>query len=143
MNRILVCLDGSPRAPLVLSAALDIARRTGAKIRLFRAVGIPHDLPPEVYVASPNDLPKILVAQAEKELTGIGARIPPELLEGVSVRVGQPWEAICVAAREQNVDLVVIGSHGFGGIDRLLGTTAAKVVNHADRSVLVVRPNPA
>ena len=35
--------------------------------------------------------------------------------------------------------LIVIGSHGYGGIDHLLGTTAARVVNHADRPVLVVR----
>lgn len=34
---------------------------------------------------------------------------------------------------------IVIGSHGHGGIDRVLGTTAAKLVNHADRNVLVVR----
>jgi len=33
----------------------------------------------------------------------------------------------------------VIGSHGYGGLDRLLGTTAARVVNHADRNVLIVR----
>ena len=36
-------------------------------------------------------------------------------------------------------DLVVIGSHGYGGLDRLLGTTAAKVANRAPCSVLVVR----
>jgi universal stress protein F len=34
---------------------------------------------------------------------------------------------------------VVIGSHGYGGLDRVLGTTAAKIVNHASCSVLVVR----
>jgi nucleotide-binding universal stress UspA family protein len=36
---------------------------------------------------------------------------------------------------------VVLGSHGYSGFDRILGTTAAKVVNHCDRSVLVVRPS--
>ena len=35
--------------------------------------------------------------------------------------------------------VIVIGSHGYGGLERLLGTTAARVVNHADRAVLVVR----
>jgi nucleotide-binding universal stress UspA family protein len=44
-----------------------------------------------------------------------------------------------VRAREV---LIVIGSHGFSGIDRLLGTTAGRVVNHADRSVIVVRDTP-
>jgi universal stress protein F len=43
------------------------------------------------------------------------------------------------AAAENDVDMIVIGSHGYHGLDRVLGTTAAKVVNHADRSVLVVR----
>ena len=40
---------------------------------------------------------------------------------------------------DADFDLIVIGSHGFGTIDRILGTTAAKVVNHAERNVLVVR----
>jgi nucleotide-binding universal stress UspA family protein len=42
-------------------------------------------------------------------------------------------------ATEEDVDLIVIGSHGYHDADRVLGTTAAKVVNHADHSVLVVR----
>jgi nucleotide-binding universal stress UspA family protein len=42
-------------------------------------------------------------------------------------------------ARELSVDLIAIGSHGYSPVDHVLGTTAAKVVNHADRSVLVVR----
>ena len=57
----------------------------------------------------------------------------------VLVRIGNPWSAICAAAREHDVDLVVVGSHGYEGVDHLIGTTAAKVVNHCDRSVLVVR----
>jgi nucleotide-binding universal stress UspA family protein len=69
--------------------------------------------------------------------------VPGELLEAVRVALGAPWEAVCTAARDEHVDLVVIGSHGYGGVDRLLGTTAAKIVNHADRPVLVVRPVPA
>ena len=35
--------------------------------------------------------------------------------------------------------MIVIGSHGYGGLDRILGTTAARVVNHALCSVFVVR----
>jgi nucleotide-binding universal stress UspA family protein len=39
--------------------------------------------------------------------------------------------------------MIVIGSHDYRLIDRIIGTTAAKVVNHADRPVLVVRPRQA
>jgi nucleotide-binding universal stress UspA family protein len=53
---------------------------------------------------------------------------------------GFPWQAVCAAAVDESVDLIVIGSHGYSGIDHLIGTTAAKIVNHADRPVLVVRP---
>jgi nucleotide-binding universal stress UspA family protein len=55
------------------------------------------------------------------------------------VVVGAPWEAVCNAARTTAVDVIVIGSHGYSGLDRLLGTTAARIVNHAPCSVLVVR----
>jgi nucleotide-binding universal stress UspA family protein len=50
---------------------------------------------------------------------------------------------VCKEAHQEDVDLIMVGSHGYSGVDRLLGTTAAKVVNHADRSVLVVRMKPS
>ena len=40
-------------------------------------------------------------------------------------------------------DLIVLGSHGYHGLDRLLGTTAGKVVNLARRNVLVVHGRDA
>jgi nucleotide-binding universal stress UspA family protein len=45
-----------------------------------------------------------------------------------------------VDAERLDAALVIIGSHGYGGLDRVIGTTAARVVNHADRTVVVVRP---
>jgi nucleotide-binding universal stress UspA family protein len=42
-------------------------------------------------------------------------------------------------ARTVDVDLIVLGSHCYHGLDRVLGTVAAKVVNRADRDVFVVR----
>jgi universal stress protein F len=63
----------------------------------------------------------------------------PARLEKLVAAFATPWDGICRAGREEAADLIAIGSHGYGGLDRLLGTTAAKVVNHADRNVLVVR----
>ncbi len=140
MKKILTCLDSSPRAPHVLAAAIDLARRTGAKLTLFRSVGLPPELAhDDVIGVSPNQLIDRLLASARASLEQLGTQTPPELLEGVEVRIGTPWDAICTEATELGVDLIVIGSHGYGGVDRILGTTAAKVVNHSDRSVLVVR----
>ncbi len=54
------------------------------------------------------------------------------------VATGRPWVEILRKAVEIDADLVVIGSHGYRGWDRLLGTTAGRVVDLADRNVLVV-----
>ena len=56
------------------------------------------------------------------------------------VVVASPWQALCMSAQAHEVELIVIGSHGYGGLDRVLGTTASRVVNHALCSVFVVRP---
>lgn len=143
MKKILVCLDTSPRSVGVLAAARDLAKRTEAKIVLFRAVGLPPEIDKELLAFSPNDVVEQLMDRARTDLAKTAQDLSPELLDGVYVRVGTPWDAICTEARELKCDLIVLGSHGYSGLDRVIGTTAAKVVNHADRSVLVVRPRPA
>lgn len=141
MQRILVALDHSPRAPQVLKAALSLASPVKAKLYLYRAAGLPmqFEIPPEVYSIKPDDLPRILQAEALRGLETLAQTVPPELLAGTEATIDSPWEGICQAAKRHDVDLVVLGTHGFSGLDRVLGTTAAKVVNHADRNVLVVR----
>jgi nucleotide-binding universal stress UspA family protein len=143
MKRILVGLDASARSKQVLSAAVELARTSGGRVILMRSVGVPVELPIQAYALPPGSLAELLENEASKELTELAREVPPSLLGGVRVRVGTPWQAICDAAREEGADLIVIGAHGYGALDRVLGTTAARVVNHADRSVLVVRPAAA
>ena len=139
MERILVCLDSSPRAAKVLETAKDLAKRTGAKLRLFRAVGLPPEIPTDALLLQNVSLTQMLVETAKKELDEQAKTVPAEMLDGVETMVGTPWDGICREAKTRNCDIIILGSHGYGALDRLLGTTAAKVVNHADRSVLVVR----
>jgi nucleotide-binding universal stress UspA family protein len=139
MQRILVALDSSPRAPKVLEAATRLAELTGAQLVLYRAITISPDLPREALVETNTRLEDLLIANARTDLQQIAEHVRPELLEQVVTAFATPWDGICRVARERDVDLIVIGSHGYGGLDRLLGTVAAKVVNHADRNVLVVR----
>ena len=138
MKRILVCLDASPRAAFVLGVATDLATRTGAKLLLLRSVGLPAEIDQEMYVHGAN-LADVLVEKAKKELVALGAMVPPELIEGFDVHIGSPWDTICREAMARDCDLVILGSHGYSGLDRVLGTTAAKVVNHCEVSVLVAR----
>ena len=139
MDRILVGLDGSKRAEPLLRAAQELARRIGGKLILFRGVGIPVEIPKEAYSMSPDELQNLLTSRARTYLEDLAKMLPEALLMGIAVGIGTPWESICHAADEHQADVIVIGSHGYSGIDRLLGTTAAKVVNHAKQSVLVVR----
>jgi nucleotide-binding universal stress UspA family protein len=139
MKRILVALDQSPRAPAVLARASAIARSTGAELYLFHAVGIPAEFPADAFRSSPNELVETWRTEAVRELERVAAFVEPSVVVHVLVHVGQPWASICAAARENDVDLIVVGSHGHSALDHVLGTTAGKVVNHADRSVLVVR----
>lgn len=142
MKTILVALDASPRAPHVLDAAIDLARRTEAKLVLFRAVGIPPEMPGLIWQSDAASLMDLLRDGAQKDLQKLAAKVPPELRSRhlVDVEIGSPWQGICTAATKEAADLVVVGSHGYGTLDRILGTTAAKVVNNADCSVIVVRP---
>ncbi|HZS42135.1 MAG TPA: universal stress protein [Polyangia bacterium] len=140
MKRILVGVDGSKQERDVLGAARNLAEKNGAQLILLRVVTIPIELPPRALAVSPDAVGPMLSESAGKHVKELAAELPPSLGADARVALGSPWNAICDTAREENVDLIVIGSHGYGGIDRLIGTTAAKVVNHADCSVLVVRP---
>ncbi len=139
MKRILVALDSSPRAPTVLAAASRLAESADAKLIVFRAVTVPPDLPSDILVATDRSLEEVLIRNADTDLERMTHDIPPQRIEKRLSVFAIQWDGICRTARDQSADLIVIGSHGYGGLDRLLGTTAGKVVNHADRNVLVVR----
>jgi universal stress protein F len=139
MRKMLVALDGSPRERDVLAAAIAIGRSTGARLVLFRSVGVPLELPKEALSISPDEIQKLLESRAKQELDLLQNEVPIEIRGNARILVGNPWQSIERIAGEEDVDLIVIGSHGYGTLERVLGTTAAKVVNHADRSVLVVR----
>lgn len=139
-RHILVALDGSPRTALVLREAESLAARHGAALHLCRAVNIPLGMPIEAWSLSGDELTARLVEDAHRDLGDLLRGLPAAIHGEIHVRIGRPAQVICDIADAIPADLVVIGSHGFDALDRLLGTTAARVVNHANCSVLVVRP---
>lgn len=139
MQKLLVAVDGSPRQKGVVDAAVALSRKTGAKLILFRSVGLQREVPVSALGLTPEKVAEVFQAKTRAELEAVQAMIPEDARGGVRVALGSPWSSIVEAAREEDADLIVIGSHGYSGLDRVIGTTASKVVNHADRSVLVVR----
>ncbi len=143
VRRILVAVDDSARAPVVLEAALEQARLTHAELRFLRVVAIPHDFPPAAYLATGDPLPAYMHKVAEERLHALVGDVRDVRWEIAIVESHAIAETILEHATEYRADLIVIGSHGYAALDRLLGTTAAKVVNLADVDVLVVHRAPA
>jgi universal stress protein F len=141
LKRILVGVDGSPRERAVLGAAQDLALRYDARLTLMRAVGLPPEIPSEAWQNPTLTVQEFLEAQARRGLESLARDLPDGLLgrHELEVVVSTAWQALCTGAQSLQANLIVIGSHGYGGLDRVLGTTAARVVNHALCSVLVVR----
>ncbi len=135
---ILVGLDGSQREPAVFRAATELAQRFGAQLHVCRAVAIPVGLPDTVWAIATGELDAALVADARKGVERCIAESPVAIAKQ-HVALGQPADLVIDVAKEIEADLVVIGAHGYGAIERLMGTTASKIVHRATCSVLVVR----
>jgi nucleotide-binding universal stress UspA family protein len=142
-KHILAALDGSPRAPQVLHTAAELAARTGATLHLCRAVTVPVGVPDDSWMLAAADLSTRLLDHGTRDLTRLAEDLHPTttpILWGERVcRLGPPAPTISDIAGELHADLVVVGSHGYGLLDRILGTTSARVVHHCPCSVLVVR----
>lgn len=143
-KQILAALDDSPRAPEVLRHAAGLAAYSGARLHLCHAVNVPLGLPADAWMLSFDDLQARLLDHARQSLARLVEQLHPPATPihwGDHVtRIGRPAQIIIELAEELAVDLLVLGSHGYGPVERLLGTTAARVVNSASISVLVVRP---
>jgi nucleotide-binding universal stress UspA family protein len=75
-----------------------------------------------------------LVERSQKTLTDAGLQAEGRVIEG------DPREALLDLARREGVGLIVVGSHGRTGLEKLLmGSVASHIVTHAACSVLVVR----
>lgn len=138
-TKILVGLDGSERQPEVLRQAVELADRCGGTLVLCRAVQIPSSIPALAWSLQGDEFEKFLVEHARGQLKHAAEALPSGLVSDIVAELGQPADMVLRACKERNCDLVVIGSHGYSGLDRVLGTTAGKVVNRCERTVMVVR----
>ncbi|MCR9166067.1 MAG: universal stress protein [Nannocystaceae bacterium] len=138
-TKILVGVDGSERQPDVMRQAVELADRCGGTLVLCRAVQIPSSIPALAWSLQGDEFEDFLVEHARGQLQRLVEELPDGLVSELIAELGQPADVLLRACKEHRCDLVVIGSHGYSGIDRLLGTTAGKVVNKCERSVMVVR----
>ena len=138
-TKILVGLDGSERQPEVLRQAVELADRCGGNLVLCRAVQIPSSIPALAWSLQGDEFENFLVEHARDQIQKVADTLPDGLVAEIVAEIGQPADILLRACEERHCDLIVIGSHGYSGLDRLVGTTAGKVVNKSERTVMVVR----
>ena len=139
---LLVPLDGSELATEALHSADLLTEAFGARLTLLRVVQpVPYPLYGEGYAYVPYD-EDAEVAEAQRYLADQAARLA-ERSVGVTtdVTVGDPARVIGEVARERNVDVVVMATHGHGGLSRvILGSVATATLRHTTAPLLLVRP---
>ncbi|WP_276497054.1 universal stress protein [Pontibacter litorisediminis] len=149
MRRILVPTDFSEEARYAYEAAISIARRTGAAIKLLHVVETPYYSPNfsatgDVLVGS-NGMEQVymlrLLESTKAQMSELLHAVPHEGVEVVQeVDVDRPINKIRRTIKEDNVDLVVMGSKGSSGLDEfLIGSNTEKVVRTAECPVLTVK----
>ncbi|WP_458404990.1 universal stress protein [Methanobrevibacter sp.] len=137
-KKILVPTDGSDFAKKAQQHALFLAKVSGAEIIAVSVTennfvnGLPLD--DEVY-----QLNQILKERSEENLNEFDKLNKDNIKITHEVREGSPAKVILEVAKEEAVDLIVMGSSGKSGFDRfIMGSVADKVVNSAKCAVLVV-----
>lgn len=144
ISRILVPTDFSELGQLAVQYATAIAEQFQAELHLLHAIDDFFILAPEANLMLPdrNQYLRDLKAAAETELSKLPTTggVPAARVMRHTV-VGHPLEQIVRFAKEQEIDLIVIGSHGRRGISHfLLGSVAERAVRFAVCPVLTVRP---
>ncbi len=145
-KRILVAVDGSEISNLALKEAIRLAKDQRAALRLIHVVDvmpayitmgeIPYSI--DAYQKSMRDAGrKVLAACAAKAKAGrVKFDTKFVVIAGLTTRI---WEVINKDAKRWRADLIVIGTHGRRGFDRLfLGSVAEGVIRLAGKPVLVI-----
>lgn len=135
-THLLVPLDGSPLAACALPHAIAFARAFGAKVTLVRVLAVPSS-------GAPTDSFdwQLHKAEAEAYLDGIAqalqvAGIFPETV----VLEGQPAHLIVNYVQRNQIDLVILSSHGESGLTGWnIGSVAQKILLRAHVSCLLIR----
>jgi nucleotide-binding universal stress UspA family protein len=141
--RILHPTDFSESADRAQHRAVGLARGLGAELVLLHVTA---DLPPLYHQGfwGLTDAAAVVEEQRKWASDTLQSRIATIVSEGVPARAkvvaGIPVDEIVRAATEDGVDFIVMGTHGRGGLDRmLLGSVADRVIRLAPCPVMTVR----
>lgn len=135
-RNILVAIDLSPAAPVVLAQAKALLE-PGGRLRVIHCeerrvtgyTGTAHNR-----LGSEMELKQEVFPLLKQSLTAAGIE-----LAALDFRFGHATDEIVAAAEEKGADLIVLGSHGSGGVRALLGATVNAVLHSSPCDVYTVR----
>jgi nucleotide-binding universal stress UspA family protein len=141
-QRILLPTDGSELSLRAVDLGIQLAQKLGASVFAFHAME-PFDtvpyfsdvmvFPKDVYEDEVNEKAAFFLEETRQRADA--AKVP---WDGLHEYASHPYEAIMRVAHAQKCDLIVMGSHGRSGIDRLLlGSETNKLLLSTDIPVLV------
>lgn len=139
--RALVCTDGSKPSQKTLEYTVRLARKLPMEVVLAHALDLRKldyrmiaDMYLEMIQQRAKETAEALLKREARVFHGAGMDVRPRLL------LGSPGHAICEAAEDEDVALVVMGRRGQSDVqDLLFGSTSSHVVHHCKRPVLVVK----
>lgn len=149
---ILVPFDFTDYSEHAVNAALKLAKQEKATLHLLTAINVPLDwtystigaaagsgIPTDAFMAQLPNIESNKEKISEK-LNDFALKLDREGLTIVTeTSIGFPWEQITNYAKEKNIDLIIMGSHGSAGLDELfIGSNAEKVVRFAECPVLTL-----
>lgn len=142
IQKILCPVDLSDQSAAVAEYAGTLAKSMGAQVLVLYCVPSMTQYEGfKVLSISIDNFVGTLTEAAEKAMDAFVAEHFSDTRAEGTVIISDPYEGILKCAREHQIDMIVMGTHGRKGMDRMLfGSVAEKVVKHADVPVLTIRP---
>ncbi len=142
IKKVLAPIDFSDYSKDALKYAVAFVKAFNAELYLIYVVE-PVIYPPDFSMGQ-IAMPSVDIEmdkKAQEELDNLAKKeIPPELKIKTIVKTGKPFLEIIETAEEEDIDLIIIATHGHTGIEHILfGSTAEKVVRKAPCPVLTLR----
>lgn len=146
-KQIVCAVDFSECSLRALNHAMSLAQETGATLTVVHVMELPPELPREVHeivFAGPRSLEEYVASARQDRLARLNDAVPEAVRAycavDMEVPAGTPHREISRIAEERRADLIVVGVHGRGAVDRLLfGSTAQHLVRGASCPVLTLR----
>ena len=143
INRIVYATDFSGPSERALGYAIYLARQCSAELHCLHVVDDSYQYWMTLDAAAiPAGPPVEEIAEAAEKQLGefVASKVPAELKAVKRIVRGRPFVQIIRYAREKKADLIVLGTHGHGGLAHILmGSVAEKVVRKSPCPVLTIR----